>query len=110
MRVVRVKQQKIRQDQGKYRRIIVVKVSRQMFVQFYLGRPIVNIPLIPLMSHPDLRANPSASHMYARIRSTHNDSVYSDECHNLFYITRMSYKITYSRIKQTKILSPRRHS
>jgi hypothetical protein len=41
---------------------------------------------------------------------TCNKSVYRDECHQPYYITRMSYKITDNRIKQIKILSLWRHS
>jgi hypothetical protein len=45
------------------------------------------------MSHLVLRANPGASHMCTNKINTNNDSVYRDECHNLYYITKMSYKI-----------------
>jgi hypothetical protein len=56
------------------------------------------------MSHPDLRTNPDASHMCAKIKfHTYNDSVYRDKCHNLYYIMRMSYKITDNKISRTKI-------
>jgi hypothetical protein len=34
---------------------------------------------------------------------TDNDSVYREECHQLYYITRISYKITDSKITRTKI-------
>jgi hypothetical protein len=55
----------------------------------------VRAPDSPRMSHPNLRANSDASHMCARNKiHTYNKSVYRYECHKLYYITRMSYKIT----------------
>ena len=56
------------------------------------------------LSHPDLRANPGVNQMCARMKShTYDDSVYRDECHNFYYITIMSYKITDNKIDRTKI-------
>jgi hypothetical protein len=69
--------------QGKYRKN--QSKGKQLRVCPILSRfrRTVNIPLIPLMSHPDLMANPDASHMCARNKiHTYNDSVYRDECHN----------------------------
>jgi hypothetical protein len=34
--------------------------------------------------------------------STYNDLVYRDKCHNFYYITRISYKITDTKINRTK--------
>jgi hypothetical protein len=45
-------------------------------------RPTVNIALISLLSHPDLRANPGVNLICARIKShTYDDSWYINECH-----------------------------
>jgi hypothetical protein len=56
------------------------------------------------MSHPNLRANPDASHMCAKIKyHTYNDSKYEVECHSLYYLTRLSYKITDNKLNRTKI-------
>jgi hypothetical protein len=56
------------------------------------------------VSHPDLRTNAYASHMCAKIKyHTYNDSWYRDECHNLYYITRMYYKIIGNKLNRTKI-------
>jgi hypothetical protein len=56
------------------------------------------------MSHMDLRINPNTPHMCVRIKFyTYDDSVYSSQCHKLYYITKMSYKITRIKINWTKI-------
>jgi hypothetical protein len=56
------------------------------------------------LSHPNLRTNPEASHMCARIKSrTYDDPRYRNKCHTLYYIARMSYKITNNKINGTKI-------
>jgi hypothetical protein len=40
------------------------------------------------------RGNPGCVSYVRQIEiHTYNDSVYRDECHKLYYITRMSYKI-----------------
>jgi hypothetical protein len=42
--------------------------------------------------------------IFAQIKyHTYNDSMYRDECHNIYYITRMSYNIIDDRINRTKI-------
>jgi hypothetical protein len=49
-----------------------VTVIRYGFVQFYLGYVLQStLPLIPLLSHPDLWTNPGAPHMCAKLKSTH---------------------------------------
>jgi hypothetical protein len=45
-------------------------------------RHTVNIALIPLLSHIELRATPGASQICARIKShTYDDSGYRKQCH-----------------------------
>jgi hypothetical protein len=67
------------------------------------------------MSHPVSEGKSNVNHVRAKIQivtpgfkgqtwvrlirapikiNTYNDSVYRDECHNLYYITKISYKIT----------------
>jgi hypothetical protein len=56
------------------------------------------------MSHPDLKTNPDVSYICAKIKFyTYNDSVYRDKCHNLYFITRMFYKLTDDKINRTKV-------
>jgi hypothetical protein len=57
------------------------------------------VPCI-ILSHPDLRTNPNASLMYARIKfHTYDDSVYRNQYYNLYYITKCLYKN--NKIKHT---------
>jgi hypothetical protein len=50
-------------------------------------------PTCLMLSHPDLRTNLDASYMCDRIKfHTYDDSVYSNQCHNLYYITKCIYK------------------
>jgi hypothetical protein len=76
----------MRKDIGKIKESlerIRIEVSRQKVCPGLSRlRPTVNIALIPLLSHPDLRANPGASQMCARIKShTYDDSWYKNQCH-----------------------------
>jgi hypothetical protein len=46
-------------------------------------------PTCLLLSHLDLRTNSDASYMCDRIKfHTYDDSVYSNKCHNLYYIIK----------------------
>jgi hypothetical protein len=57
------------------------------------------------LSQLELRKNLDTSHMYVSIKfQIYNDLIYRDECHNPYYITRMSYKITDDKISRTKII------
>jgi hypothetical protein len=46
-----------------------------------------------LWHNSDLRTNPNASYMCAKIKfHTYDDSVYRNKCHKLYYISIMSLK------------------
>jgi hypothetical protein len=74
---------KMRKDQGKYRKNQSSK-GKYAKVCPVLSRlrPTINVVLIPLLSHLDLRTNPDTSHMRAGIKfHTYGDSVYKKQYH-----------------------------
>jgi hypothetical protein len=69
-----------------FERIRVAKVSRQGFCPVLSRlRPVVNVPLIPRLSHPDFRGPKPRREIFtmcARIKShTYDDSWYRNESH-----------------------------
>jgi hypothetical protein len=76
-----VEQQKVRQDQDKYRKN-QNKVSKG-FVHFYLGFVLQStFPLIPLLSHPVLRNKAGCISYMRQEDNIYNNRVYRDKCHN----------------------------
>jgi hypothetical protein len=52
-------------------------------VHFYLGFVLQStFPLIPLLSHPDLRDKAGAPHICAKEDNTYNNRAYRDKCQN----------------------------
>jgi hypothetical protein len=51
-------------------------------------------PTLPLCVTPGFKWQTQECLIYAPIKiNTYNDSLYRDECHNIYYITKMSYKL-----------------
>jgi hypothetical protein len=95
IRVVRVQQPKGETGSKESIERIRVKESRLGFCPCLSRlRPTINMPLIPLLSHPDLKSKPGCVSYVHQRRSTHTMTQCIEMNVSNFITSKMSYKIT----------------